>query len=125
VIDAERIFRDAVDEPTPPDPPEPVEDEGDDGGRHIHPLLVVFPDGGVAATEWRGHALIAGFWFLVGWASSAAVLATLDATYRFALWLYGNAGLALLVVALGISALASVLTKLLVRLIGRLRRRKP
>lgn len=61
MIDAEKLWRSAVDEPAPPDPPEAIEDRDDDGGdpcTYPAPALVVLDDGSVSARSW-GVGLLA------------------------------------------------------------------
>lgn len=91
-VDGERIFRAALEEPAPPDPPETVEERFDgDGHRCIQPVLMVFPDGGLAASNWAGTLLlgwfavatfvtvIVGAWWVVTTLSTAGLAALLSA----------------------------------------------
>lgn len=112
-IDAERLFRAAVDEPPPPD----VTDEDDgrrgDGPHHVHvqmvpPLLIVHPDGGHYTDSWVGSLLVAWFhvatfvtvavalYGLWAWMSAAGALFFLAASFiglgpLFAALMVGNA----------------------------------
>lgn len=59
-VDAEKLFREALDEPAPPPPADPVEDDGDDHGHLCRPpALVVYADGGLATSSAGGTLLVA------------------------------------------------------------------
>lgn len=98
-VDAEKLFREALDEPAPPPPADPIEDEGDDHGHVCRPpSLIVFGDGAVTTAGPGGTLLVAGF-----------ALGLFAAAWLACSWLWSVLTLPVATLTLQIAALLSVL----------------
>lgn len=96
MLDGERMFRSALDEPAPPDPPETEPERDDDGGHQHHwiavplPVFAIYSDGTLVGNGWAG-TFLQGWWWLGSFVTMALALWAAWSWLPYALLAFGLA----------------------------------